>query len=113
VRSVSGEIAGQFVPPTPGSHFNIAVHINGRPDLRNYSAVGHGASFDRGVDFIAGGACDSLQDKVGSEASDVEDLLACFRMRPHDRVFHGRAFGSQRLPLFSTRTMFGVCIGLA
>ena len=30
---------GDFVPPTPGSHFNIGVQINGRPDVRNYSAV--------------------------------------------------------------------------
>jgi ferredoxin-NADP reductase len=32
--------SGDFVVPTPGSHFNIVVQVKGRPDLRNYSAVG-------------------------------------------------------------------------
>jgi ferredoxin-NADP reductase len=32
--------AGKFVAPTPGSHFNIVVQVNGRPDVRCYSAVG-------------------------------------------------------------------------
>ena len=32
--------AGDFVAPTPGSHFNFVVDINGRPDVRSYSAVG-------------------------------------------------------------------------
>lgn len=41
IRLFEIEPTGQFVAPTPGSHFNITVHINGRPDLRNYSAVGH------------------------------------------------------------------------
>jgi vanillate O-demethylase ferredoxin subunit len=31
---------GEFVPPTPGSHINVAVLINGRPDVRSYSVVG-------------------------------------------------------------------------
>jgi vanillate O-demethylase ferredoxin subunit len=43
IRLFEIEPTGQFVPPTPGSHFNIGVQINGRPDLRNYSAVGHSA----------------------------------------------------------------------
>jgi vanillate O-demethylase ferredoxin subunit len=49
VRDLSPDIrlfeikpAGEFVPPTPGGHFNIMVHINGRPDVRNYSAIGLG-----------------------------------------------------------------------
>ena len=32
--------AGDYVAPTPGSHFNFVVDINGRPDIRSYSAVG-------------------------------------------------------------------------
>jgi vanillate monooxygenase ferredoxin subunit len=39
IRLFEIEPAGDFVPPTPGSHFNIGVQINGRPDVRNYSAV--------------------------------------------------------------------------
>ena len=31
---------GDFVVPTPGSHFNFVLDINGRPDVRSYSAVG-------------------------------------------------------------------------
>ena len=31
---------GDFVAPTPGSHFNIVVQVNGRADVRSYSAVG-------------------------------------------------------------------------
>jgi ferredoxin-NADP reductase len=42
IRLFEIEPAGEFVAPTPGSHFNIVVYINGRPDLRNYSAVGLG-----------------------------------------------------------------------
>lgn len=30
--------SGDFVVPTPGSHFNIVIQVKGRPDLRNYSA---------------------------------------------------------------------------
>jgi ferredoxin-NADP reductase len=40
IRLFEIEPAGAFVAPTPGSHFNVLVHINGRPDVRNYSAVG-------------------------------------------------------------------------
>ena len=39
IRLFEIEPMGEFVPPTPGSHFNIGVQINGRPDVRNYSAV--------------------------------------------------------------------------
>jgi ferredoxin-NADP reductase len=39
IRLFEIEPAGEFVPPAPGSHFNIGVQINGRPDVRNYSAV--------------------------------------------------------------------------
>jgi len=31
---------GDFVMPTPGSHFNFVLDINGRLDVRSYSAVG-------------------------------------------------------------------------
>jgi vanillate O-demethylase ferredoxin subunit len=34
------EAAGPFVVPTPGSHIKVAVHIDGRPDVRSYSTVG-------------------------------------------------------------------------
>ncbi len=40
IRLFEIEPAGEFVAPTPGSHFNVVVHINGRPDVRYYSAVG-------------------------------------------------------------------------
>jgi ferredoxin-NADP reductase len=40
IRLFEIEPAGKFVVPTPGSHFNVVVRINGRPDVRNYSAVG-------------------------------------------------------------------------
>ena len=40
IRLFEIEPVGEFVPPTPGSHFNIVVQINGRPDVRNYSAIG-------------------------------------------------------------------------
>jgi ferredoxin-NADP reductase len=33
-------LSGALVAPTPGSHFNIVVDINGRADVRSYSAVG-------------------------------------------------------------------------
>jgi ferredoxin-NADP reductase len=39
IRLFEIEPVGDFVPPTPGSHLNIGVQINGRPDVRNYSAV--------------------------------------------------------------------------
>jgi ferredoxin-NADP reductase len=42
IRLFEIEAAGEFVPPAPGSHFNIGVQINGRPDVRNYSAVALG-----------------------------------------------------------------------
>src|SRR5262249_23998912 len=42
IRLFEIEPVGEFVPPTPGSHFNIVVHVNGRPHVRNYSAVGLG-----------------------------------------------------------------------
>ncbi|NNM72727.1 2Fe-2S iron-sulfur cluster-binding protein [Enterovirga aerilata] len=32
--------AGEFVPPAPGSHINVAVQIGERPDVRSYSIVG-------------------------------------------------------------------------
>jgi vanillate O-demethylase ferredoxin subunit len=32
--------SGEFTAPTPGSHINIVVQINGRPDVRSYSVVG-------------------------------------------------------------------------
>lgn len=40
IRLFEIEPSGPFVVPTPGSHFNFTVHINGRPDVRSYSAVG-------------------------------------------------------------------------
>jgi len=43
IRLFEIEPAGDFVAPTPGSHFNIGVQINGRPDIRNYSAVVFGS----------------------------------------------------------------------
>jgi vanillate O-demethylase ferredoxin subunit len=43
IRLFEIEPAGDFVPPTPGSHFNIGVQINDQPNVRNYSAVGLGA----------------------------------------------------------------------
>ena len=42
IRLFEIEPVGEFVPPTPGSHFNLEVQIKGRPDVRNYSAVGLG-----------------------------------------------------------------------
>jgi vanillate monooxygenase ferredoxin subunit len=42
IRLFEIEPVGEFVAPTPGSHFNIVVQINGRHDVRNYSAVGLG-----------------------------------------------------------------------
>ena len=32
--------SGEFVAPTPGSHINVTVQIDGRPDTRSYSTVG-------------------------------------------------------------------------
>ena len=40
IRLFEIEPAADFVPPTPGSHINIVVQINSRPDVRCYSAVG-------------------------------------------------------------------------
>jgi vanillate O-demethylase ferredoxin subunit len=40
IRLFEIEPAGEFVVPTPGSHINFVVQINGRPDVRCYSAVG-------------------------------------------------------------------------
>ena len=42
IRLFEIQPVGEFVPPTPGSHFNLGVQIKGRPDVRNYSAVGLG-----------------------------------------------------------------------
>jgi ferredoxin-NADP reductase len=42
IRLFEIEPVGEFVSPTPGSHFNIVVHINGRPDVRTYSAISLG-----------------------------------------------------------------------
>jgi vanillate O-demethylase ferredoxin subunit len=42
IRLLEIKPVGEFVAPTPGSHFNIGVQIDGRPDVRNYSAVGLG-----------------------------------------------------------------------
>jgi ferredoxin-NADP reductase len=40
IRLFEIEPSGEFVAPAPGSHINIVVQINGRPDVRCYSAVG-------------------------------------------------------------------------
>jgi ferredoxin-NADP reductase len=40
IRLFEIEPSGTFVPPMPGSHINFVVQINGRPDVRCYSAVG-------------------------------------------------------------------------
>jgi ferredoxin-NADP reductase len=40
IRRFEIEPSGKFVVPTPGSHINIVVQINSRPDVRCYSAVG-------------------------------------------------------------------------
>jgi ferredoxin-NADP reductase len=56
------EPVGEFIAPTPGSHFNIAVQINGRPDVRNYSAVGPG------TDGLYRIAVKSLPDSRGGSA---------------------------------------------
>ena len=42
IRLFEIEPVGEFIAPTPGSHFNIGVQIDSRPDVRNYSAVGLG-----------------------------------------------------------------------
>ena len=62
IRLFEIEPAGEFVAPTPGSHFNIAVQINGRPDLRNYSAV------DLGTDGLYRIAVKHLPDSRGGSA---------------------------------------------
>jgi ferredoxin-NADP reductase len=33
---------GDFVPPTPGCHLNVTVHVDGRADTRSYSVVDAG-----------------------------------------------------------------------
>jgi ferredoxin-NADP reductase len=40
IRLFEIEPVGTFVAPTPGSHIKVAVQIDGRPDVRNYSTVG-------------------------------------------------------------------------
>jgi vanillate O-demethylase ferredoxin subunit len=40
IRLFEIEPSGAFVPPTPGSHINVAVQIGERPDVRSYSVVG-------------------------------------------------------------------------
>src|SRR5918997_4867527 len=40
IRLFSIEPEGEFVPPTPGSHMDVAVRIGERPDVRSYSIVG-------------------------------------------------------------------------
>jgi ferredoxin-NADP reductase len=40
IRLFEIEPSGEFVAPTPGSHINFVVYINGRPEVRCYSAVG-------------------------------------------------------------------------
>ena len=40
IRLFEIEPSGEFVPPTPGSHINVAVQIGERPDVRSYSVVG-------------------------------------------------------------------------
>jgi len=40
IRLFEIEPSGDFVPPSPGSHLNVMVHIDGRPDVRSYSVVG-------------------------------------------------------------------------
>ncbi len=40
IRLFEIEPSGDFVPPTPGSHIDVAVQIGERPDVRSYSIVG-------------------------------------------------------------------------
>jgi vanillate O-demethylase ferredoxin subunit len=40
IRLFEIEPSGEFVPPTPGSHINVAVQIAERPDVRSYSIIG-------------------------------------------------------------------------
>ena len=40
IRLFALEAAGHFVPPTPGSHIQVAVTIGERADVRSYSIVG-------------------------------------------------------------------------
>jgi len=40
IRLFEIEPSGEFVPPTPGSHINVAVQIRERPDVRSYSFIG-------------------------------------------------------------------------
>jgi ferredoxin-NADP reductase len=40
VRLLEIEPGGDFIPPRPGSHINVAVRIGERPDMRSYTVVG-------------------------------------------------------------------------
>src|SRR5918995_4875346 len=40
IRLFAIEPEGAFVPPTPGSHMDVAVRIGERPDVRSYTIVG-------------------------------------------------------------------------
>ena len=40
IRLFEIEPSGAFVAPTPGSHIQVIVHIDGRPDVRSYSVIG-------------------------------------------------------------------------
>lgn len=40
IRQFDIEPDGDFTPPAPGCHINVAVHIDGRPDVRSYSIIG-------------------------------------------------------------------------
>ena len=40
IRLFAIEPEGEFVPPTPGSHMDVAVRIGERPDVRSYTIVG-------------------------------------------------------------------------
>ncbi len=42
VRLFEIAVAGDFVPPTPGCHVNVTVHVDGRADTRSYSVVDAG-----------------------------------------------------------------------
>ncbi len=42
IRVFEIAMAGDFVPPTPGSHLNVAVQVDGRPDTRSYSLIDAG-----------------------------------------------------------------------
>lgn len=40
IRLFEIEPSGDYIAPTPGSHFNVKVEIDGKPDVRTYSAIG-------------------------------------------------------------------------